>query len=163
MENKVVVPPGLVSEYLKILDNQYLAEKTAPTIEKWLPNGKTIYLESIELIAGYALYDYHEYIKKSGNEMMLRVTLTGQDDDYNEICKALRKCLTKSGNVKDRESNDDNKKLGDQDDKTSKDNDNKNPEDQCSKTLDSQSDKKDETTKTSLDNEHTKTSDNTSS
>jgi len=75
-------------QYMKHMSNDiYLAEKTMPTMRRWL-TGKC--LVNYDLVPHYAQYDYEEYLSKSSNQSTLVTAKMGAEMNINKISKTLK-------------------------------------------------------------------------
>jgi hypothetical protein len=94
-DNDVTIsfPPSTVLRecyHHNLQNDQYLAEKTWPTIDAWLSN-KVKHPTALDLVTEYALHDYHAYLDKAGGLNAQLATLMAEWD-RTAIKTALRKC-----------------------------------------------------------------------
>ncbi len=73
-------------QYKSHFEDNYLAEKTLPTVKSWL-EGKSA--ENYDIVVEYALYDYKEYVSKIPQ---MKVMFNMMNDMYrSQIKDALDK------------------------------------------------------------------------
>jgi hypothetical protein len=82
--------------YRHYMKDKYLAEKTTNTITQWLA-GKTVNKRGIPNVAMYAVYDYQEYVAKSGNQPSIVTARMCTDMHFQQISNALTQCTVESG------------------------------------------------------------------
>lgn len=79
--------PKFRNQYTELLKNEpYLAEKTMPTMERWLV-GKTV--TNYDLVPFYAQSDYEEYLARDMNPHMMTMVKMSAGMNTNKIKDAL--------------------------------------------------------------------------
>lgn len=81
-------PEKICTEYRKISEDPYIAEKTCDTIKTWL-GGKN--LKSFSIVSVYAVTEYQKYVCTKSSKSICAASIISEDIHSKQIDTAIRK------------------------------------------------------------------------